>query len=414
VTAAPLSALRPADGAGVGSAFAAGALQDIRFGRGGNDRNYLGAGWSADENGWRWMTGERSEVIFSHPPDGAPAYVLEMEYSVFVAPPELPAQRLIVKLGEIVVFKERLTHAGHTGFVIDAAALGDGPVRLSFEHPDAAAPARHGQGGDQRLLSVRVARMRLTPVPASEAGLPMRAGQNGVRLADVERLTGMKPAAFITRFESLGDNCEFGLVQRQCGAEPLGLFRFSYIALEQLLRGLEQGFVALGKPEQLRCRISPGPPPEFIIEDDGYAMIYHTFQYDPAADPVALLANQPARQRFLARKLMEDVAQGEKIFVIRRSAPLTEHDVLPLHGLLNRLGRNTLLYVVPAEDDTPPGTVEQVIPGLLKGSIARLAPDDNAHDLAVQSWLEVCVNAWKLYQPGTDHGARPEGLQQTG
>jgi hypothetical protein len=390
-----------------------GDCQDIRFGRGGNDRNYLGAGWSGDEDGWRWMIGERSELIFSHPSDGAPAYVVEMDFSVFVAPPALPCQRLVVRLGDIVVFKERLTQAGHTGFVIDSAALRDGPVRLMFEHPDAAAPAACGQGGDQRLLSIRVSRVRLTPVPAGIIGLPPRIGAGGVRPGDIERLTGMKPAAFITGFESLGDNCEFGLVQRECGAEPLGLFRFCYIALWQLMRGLEQGFAALGRPEQMRCRVSPGPPPEFIIEDDGYAMVYHTFQYDPGIDHATLLANQPARQRFLARKLMEDVAEGEKIFVIRRFDPLLEHEVLPLHGLLNRLGRNTLLYVVPAEDGTPPGTVEQIIPGLLKATVDRLAPDENAHDLAVGSWLEVCVNAWLMCREAAGE-VRAVGFQQAG
>lgn len=49
-------------------------------------------------------------------------------------------------------------------------------------------------------------------------------------LAETERSslqrTDMLPSELVARFESLGDNCEFGLVQRHFGAEPVGVFRF--------------------------------------------------------------------------------------------------------------------------------------------------------------------------------------------
>ena len=63
---------------------------------------------------------------------------------------------------------------------------------------------------------------------------------------------------------------------------------------------------------------------------------------------------------------------------------------------LNRHGEATLLWVVPAEKDRPAGTVEVVMPGLLKGYIDRFAPDDNAHDLSFEGWLRVCANACVL------------------
>src|SRR5690348_3255112 len=58
-------------------------------------------------------------------------------------------------------------------------------------------------------------------------------------------------------FESLGDNCEFGLVQRQAGAEPLGLLRFTGIflpievRLQKLVAALEHRFEGLAAPTSL-------------------------------------------------------------------------------------------------------------------------------------------------------------------
>jgi hypothetical protein len=43
--------------------------------------------------------------------------------------------------------------------------------------------------------------------------------------------------ALMGEFESLGDNCEFGLIQRNAEMEQLGLFRFAAIALDKLIEG---------------------------------------------------------------------------------------------------------------------------------------------------------------------------------
>jgi hypothetical protein len=55
-----------------------------------------------------------------------------------------------------------------------------------------------------------------------------------------------------------------------------------------------------------------------------------------------------------------------------------------------------LLWVVPAERDRPAGTVEVMMPGLLKGYIDRFAPENNAHDFSFGAWMKVCANALVL------------------
>ncbi len=47
-----------------------------------------------------------------------------------------------------------------------------------------------------------------------------------VNLAAVSAVEQITLQDLMLQFESLGQNCEFGLVQRRAGADPLGLLRF--------------------------------------------------------------------------------------------------------------------------------------------------------------------------------------------
>jgi hypothetical protein len=198
----------------------------------------------------------------------------------------------------------------------------------------------------------------------------------------------------IMRFESLGDNCEFGLVQRVMGAEPLGLLRFSYIELRQLLRGLRCGFDRLGDPDTTEISIF-GVDKEIVVSESLYGMTYHTYQYESQIDLDTVHRQQVTRLSFLRRKLLEDIGNGEKIFVLKRTRPLRPEEVLPLYAVLNELGRNWLLWMLPSDATHPPGTVELLLPGLLRGYIDRFAPNENAHDLSFDAWTAVCKAAWR-------------------
>ncbi|MBE7247769.1 MAG: hypothetical protein INR63_22720, partial [Actinomycetospora chiangmaiensis] len=50
-----------------------------------------------------------------------------------------------------------------------------------------------------------------------------------------DRTTAALLAERLHAFRSLGDNCEFGFVQRYGGVEPSGLLRFSYTPMEDLI-----------------------------------------------------------------------------------------------------------------------------------------------------------------------------------
>jgi hypothetical protein len=236
-----------------------------------------------------------------------------------------------------------------------------------------------GAGTDDRQLSFSMRTLRLLRV------LPRPGPASGPELPRDE---------LIMRFESLGDNCEFGLVQRHVGAEPLGLLRFTFIEPGDLLRGMRTGFHGLGEPGTTEVIVS-GKDREFIVNDRSFGMTFHTWQYETELDIETVRQQQSARLGFLKRKFLEDVTNGEKIFVIKRLDPLRPEEVLPIYVALNEPRRNRLLWVVPADATHPSGTVEVLLPGLLRGYVDRFAPYENAPDLSLSAWLAVCEAAWR-------------------
>lgn len=351
----------------------------LTFGKDGNEINHLGTGWSGDEPGSRWMVGQGSELWLEHPGQGHDL-ILDLDIGVVPGPAGAAPQRLAVGARNKGIAEIAVARGGAVGFHIPAALVAEpGPVRLLFVHPDFRRPMDTGGGTDDRQLSFSVRSLRLfrvLPRPAVTGGPPLPLEQ------------------MILGFESLGDNCEFGVVQRRMGVEPLGLLRFSYVELPLLVRGLRCGFDGLGNADTVEVTVD-GKDREFMVKESVYGMTCHTFQYEAQLSIDMVRQQQAARLNFLKRKLMEDIGAGEKIFVLKRFPPLRPEEVLPVYAVLNELGRNWLLWMVPADAAHPPGTVEIVLSGLLRGYVDRFAPLDNAHELSLEAWTAVCEAAWR-------------------
>jgi hypothetical protein len=355
-------------------------IVSLTFGLGGNESNYLGNGWSGDEPASRWMIGQSSEVWLEHPGPGRDL-ILELEVGVLDKPEDQPGHRLLVGVRNTGIAQIGLARGGTVGFHIPAALVdAPGPLRLRFVHPDYRRPADVPDGADKRELAVLVKSLnlyRVLPRPPAAPGPVVARDQ------------------MIMRFESLGDNCEFGLVQRRLGAEPLGLLRFSFIELPLLWLALRGGFAGLGDPDTIDVSVM-GDDREYIVKESVYGMTYHTFQYEHQLSLAAARQQQITRLNFLKRKLMEDVAAAEKIFVIKRFPPLRPEEVLPIYTALNQARPGWLLWMMPSDAEHLPGTVEMLLPGLLRGYVDRFAPSEDAHDLSIEAWISVCEAASRL------------------
>ncbi|HET6608368.1 MAG TPA: hypothetical protein VFG62_16950, partial [Rhodopila sp.] len=377
----------------------------IKFGSAGNSLGYLGGGWARSEPEFTWGIGAESHLVFPRV-GAADEYILTIDLIPFVHQPELPDQRLIVSVNDTVLGSAQVSRPTLLAYRIPAAlAKRSDRMLATLQHPDAARPKDLADNGDDRQLAFAVSEVKLfsVTVDPATAGTELPAGlilsPAAERGGDADLTdwatsrTGLSIPHIAMQFESLGENCEFGLWQRRCDSEPLGLLRFSSTFMRNLIRGIDNGFAGLGEPEDIDPRLEGGDRKEYMIHEKKFGLVYHTFVYEGQRSVWLMREQEAARLKFLRRKFLEELDGSGKIFVYKFSGSVTDEEILPLHMALNQQSGSTLLWVVPAERDRPPGTVEVLWPGLLKGYIDRFAPNDNAHDLSFEGWLRVCANA---------------------
>jgi hypothetical protein len=211
-------------------------------------------------------------------------------------------------------------------------------------------------------------------------------------------------ASLVLKFESLGDNCDFGSVQRHYGSEPLGLLRFSAAPLPQLLEALRNGFAGVG--ERARTRFEPRTEPNGAIEywlcDDQYKFEMHTHLFQDESMTQArlgmLLGVYCQRLALLRNELIHDLRKPEKIFVYQRAGGLSQDEIMSLFRAIRNYGPGVLLCGLPEDGAHSAGTVEQVEDGLLLGYLDRFTGPENLHP-AYDTWLKICLAAEKIVRP---------------
>jgi hypothetical protein len=235
---------------------------------------------------------------------------------------------------------------------------------------------------------------------------------------EIEAFLGVDPTEMLRWFESLGDNCGFGLAQRKAGLEVLGLLRFASTPLPALLRGLRDDFKATTIRDEITLGLDDTGSREYMLHVKRYGIRWHTRVYEGSAEADDLMRDQSIKLGYLRRKFYEGLRGGRKIHVIARSnprrvrlvvptvegfefrddppEPLRLAEVLPIYLEMNRYGQNTILYVVPASDRHPSGSVELVAPGIMRGRIASFVISEDIATADHAEWLRVIANAMLL------------------
>ena len=193
-------------------------------------------------------------------------------------------------------------------------------------------------------------------------------------------------------FESLGDDCEFGLVQRRYGAEPLSLLRFTGIAPEDLLDALVHRFAGIAEPAFLSVTVSGA----YVVHNARYRSAYQIFA-EPGTQADQVRDREAVKLRALWPMLIRTLERGSHICVVRSRAAMRPEQAARIAAALRRYGPSTLLWIRLADATHPPGMVAWVDDHLMAGWIDRFAPvDDPAASSDV--WLTLCREACRLWQ----------------
>lgn len=219
----------------------------------------------------------------------------------------------------------------------------------------------------------------------------------------VSRVVDPDTRALMLEFESLGRDCELGMVQRRYGAEPLGLLRWTGTTLDSLDRALSARLEGLGEPANTDLVDLGG---FWSIVDKRWGLYTHTFVSTGEVAHDELYAKSLKRITYLRRRLLADLTSGEKIFVYK-SDEVSAAALLDLHASLRSFGPVVLLLVRTADatSDFPhgrPGEIEVLGPDLFVGFLSTFGAAKGFWQIAFEEWVAICREArsnWRRRTP---------------
>lgn len=300
-------------------------------------------------------------------------------------------------------------HPGHIRLLTSHAQLAQArsdwtEARRRWQHVLALDPGNNGAG-----LQLGIVNYQLNGLDADALSDPARPIPTAIPVArppddgtDEARHTARRE--MFLQMESLGDNCEFGLVQRRFGAEPLGLFRWTVTSIRSLIDALDKDLEGVGLPANTELSLRAGD--EYYTSDTRFGMRMHTFIHLRQAEPDALLGKLCRRLQYLRQKFLDDLAAGnQKLFVYKSLFGYQPGDIETLHRSLQRRGPNALLCVKRADDSHPDGTVEPVGDGLFIGYIKRFNDEGGSWtQVEFDSWARISTRAHALWRQGLPPG----------
>jgi hypothetical protein len=349
----------------------------VDFGVAGNGADYRRTGWADPEPWHTWTIGAESRLELPRPAMPG-TYRLVLDLGPFVWKQKLPVQRLSILVNDCEVGTFFVREVTRIECPVPWNAIGQtSRVAVTFRHRDAARPRDVSGAPDDREIALAFRRLSL------------------FRQTDVSATGELPLDRLMLQFESLGENCEFGLAQRRCGADPLGLLRFASAPIPALLSGLKARFEGIGDWDQLEVRISENQL-EYLVFDKRFGFLYHPWVLIGEASAESIHQREAKQLPRLRRKLVDDLMEARKIFVYHSMQPLPQPLVRRLLAAMRAYGPSTLLWVELQDKGHPAGTVERIGTGLLKGYIDRFAPGENAHDLSLEGWVALCRSAWAL------------------
>lgn len=263
---------------------------------------------------------------------------------------------------------------------------------LSESGPAAAIAAlreEHQRRTPPRRLERAIERLRQKALALYDAAELRRLDPDDLLELDIQAdAQGYSLRMIYEAFESVGCNCELGFVQRRAGAEPLSLFRWTFVSPEKLIEMLACDLEGYERPDVYS--IAEDTHREFILSESLFGTRSHTGVYTGEIPQDEFLNRLIRRQGFLKRKFLADAAQGRKIFTYKSNNALTDTQMDGVEAELRRHGVRHVLFVMPTGEPSKAGTVTIASPGRAIAYLSSTMPN-----IQYEEWNKIAIATYE-------------------
>ena len=198
-------------------------------------------------------------------------------------------------------------------------------------------------------------------------------------------------------FESLGDNCEFGFVQRMNGLEPGGLLRWAISPPDPLISNIHNDFEGIFQFANLI------PHTDKMISDRKSGLKFHSRMESKEGkfilgdrDLLEVYKEEWGKISYLKDKLINDFKFPSKHFVYKHNSGISQSKCHRLAEVISSKGPGRILVIHAAEGGKIPGSVERVSDCLYFGFVSEFAKYQSANKFDLSCWMEVIENAVRI------------------
>ena len=346
----------------------------------------LGAGFTPVRPDHVWAAGPTADLTVEWQDNGSPTLIL-LDMLPHLDAEALTRQRVGISVnGKPSIYVDL---RAQTVLALTTAAQPNRPaMELHFDNRDAPAQAR----SDSPPLAWSLSSIRLIPAPALRLAKSLPP-LNSPSEQTVKELAGLSIPTLTTKFESLGNCCEFALLQRVwLGRELPSLLRTAGIPQRELVEGLANDFALLGRPDTISFRHRHPAETTLRLISETYQISFPTPYASPEAPPEAKI-RAGRSLAWLAEKFVRDQQAADKIYILRLPPETAiEQAAVAVLAMLRRRSEAPLLWLI-ADGTTQTGSVDQLPSGPLRGQLGRQAMGQSANQDVL---IGVLANAWAL------------------
>lgn len=196
----------------------------------------------------------------------------------------------------------------------------------------------------------------------------------------------------LSRFISIGDNCEFGFVQRAHGIEPGSLLRWAITSPDALASSIGTAFKGIFEFDNLT------PSADDMVLDSGTGIYFHTQMR--SKDRHFLLTESARREiyraekeklNYLVHKQLESFLYPN-IFVYKQNSGLSFENAKRIADAIATRGPAALL-IVSDKGSLELGSVNHILRNIYIARIDHLAPYEKADRISLSVWDKIINHA---------------------